>query len=63
MTHQGLFATKNGIPIAVHKEVEAAFLAASKDKSKINSLAETLQKHNLFKHYEERFFALVKSSK
>ena len=63
MTHQGLFSQKNGIPMAVHKEIEAAFLAASRDASLINALSETLQSHNLFKYYEERFFSLVKAGK
>ncbi|OVE74760.1 hypothetical protein BVX97_06570 [bacterium E08(2017)] len=63
LSHQGLFSQKNGIPMPIYKEVEAAFLAASRDSSLINSLAETLNRHNLFKHYEDRFFALVKASK
>lgn len=45
------------------REVEAAFLAASKDASRIAALAELLQRHNLMRDYEDRFFALVQAKK
>ncbi len=63
LSHQGLFSKKDGIPINIYKEIEDTFLAASKNSELINPLANTLQQHNLFKHYEDRFFALVKASK
>lgn len=63
LAHQGLFSKKDGIPLGIYKEIEDAFLAASKNSNLINDLAITLQRHNLFKHYEDRFFALVKASK
>lgn len=48
-------------PHGYHAEIEKAFSAAARDKSKIESLAELLKSMNLFEHYEDRFFSLVKA--
>ncbi len=42
--------------------IEHGFLEASRDPSKINSLAEILKRNGLWERYEDRFFALVKAS-
>lgn len=44
------------------ESIERDFLEASRDPSKINALAERLKQNNLWEKYEDRFFALVKSS-
>ena len=54
---------EGGIPKGVRQQVEAAFLAASKNPSLIGGLAKRLQDYGLFEEYEDRFFSLVKSSK
>lgn len=43
-------------------EIEEDFHAASKDRSLIQDLGRKLQKYDLFGEFEDRFFALVKSS-
>jgi hypothetical protein len=57
------FETENGVPRGIRVEVENGFLAASKDASKIGALSDLLQKHGLFSEYEDRFFALVRTSR
>ena len=47
-------------PMGHHHEIEQAFLAAARDRSKLESLASLLQQHNLFKQYEDRFFSLIR---
>ncbi|MDH3981546.1 MAG: hypothetical protein OES84_01455 [Kiritimatiellaceae bacterium] len=42
--------------------IDQAFLDASRDSSKINSLADMLKQNSLWEKYEDRFFALVKAS-
>lgn len=48
-------------PAGERHEIEAAFRAASRDRSKIAPLADLLRARGLFKDYEDRFFALVQS--
>jgi len=48
-------------PHGERHEVEEAFRAASRDASRVPHLADLLRRHNLFKEYEDRFFALVRS--
>ncbi|MGI5868639.1 MAG: hypothetical protein ACOX9C_04220 [Kiritimatiellia bacterium] len=59
MAQQHLFEKKDGLPYAVHKEIEDAFAAAGKDASLIKPLGALLKKHNVFDVYEERFFQLI----
>jgi hypothetical protein len=42
--------------------IDNAFLEASRDPSKIESLANMLKQNGLWEKYEDRFFALVKAS-
>ncbi|MFA5687705.1 MAG: hypothetical protein WC959_00915 [Kiritimatiellales bacterium] len=47
----------------LHLEIENAFLNASRDASQLPHLADLLKRHGLFKRYEDRFFATVRSAK
>jgi hypothetical protein len=47
-------------PMGHHHEIEKAFRDASRDRSRIASLADLLKKTQLFSQYEDRFFALVR---
>ncbi len=44
------------------QRIDKAFLDASRDHSRINDLAEMLKQNGLWEPYEDRFFALVRSS-
>ncbi|MBL7077905.1 MAG: hypothetical protein ISS31_10580 [Kiritimatiellae bacterium] len=55
-----MFEDDGGVPRGVRNEIEAAFQAATKDPSKIEALAHTLQRYSLFDEYEDRFFSLVR---
>lgn len=59
LAQQHLFEKKNGLPYAVHKEVEDAFTAAEKDSSLVKELGLLLQKRNVFPMFEDRFFSLI----
>ena len=61
MASRRLLEDSGGVPRAVRQEVEAAFLAASKNSSLVNSLAGKLENYGLFEEYQDRFFSLVKS--
>jgi len=58
-----LFDDAGGMPQGVRNEIEAAFLAASRDAGLIQSLARRLQNLGVFEEYQDRFFSLVKASK
>ena len=47
----------------LHQQIEQAFLAASRDASKVPELADLLRQNGLFKRFEDRFFAVVRTSK
>lgn len=47
----------------LHLQVERAFLAASRDAAKVPELAELLRRNGLFERFEDRFFAVVRTSK
>jgi len=49
-------------PSGIRHEVESSFRAAAHDHSQLGALADLLRHHNLFKEYEDRFFALVRQS-
>jgi hypothetical protein len=49
-------------PNGYHAEIEKAFSEAARDRSKIDSLAALLKARNLFEHYEDRFFSLIRVS-
>ena len=46
----------------IYDKIDNEFVFASKDPSRINNLAKLIKQNGLWKHYEDRFFALVKSS-
>lgn len=47
----------------VNVEIEAAFLAASRDSSRLGALSAVLHRHGVFERYEDRFFATVKTAR
>ena len=61
LQHRDMFAKARHDPTGVRRKIEVAFRAAAKDPSKVKRVARLLQEHNLFKEYEDRFFALVRS--
>ena len=52
----------DGVPAAVRREIDQAFVAASKDPSLIRSLNQKLHHYGLFDEYQDRFFSLIKST-
>lgn len=60
MAQRHLFELEDGIPKPIKDEIERAFQAASHDPSLVKPLGALLRKHNLFEHYEARFFALIR---
>jgi hypothetical protein len=63
LTKQHMFDEDGGVPRGVRREIEVAFLAASKDSSLISSLGKRLHNYGLFDEYQDRFFALVRTSR
>ncbi|MFT7515963.1 MAG: hypothetical protein ACI9QL_005199 [Candidatus Omnitrophota bacterium] len=51
-----------GSPQERRREIDQAFLAASRDASQISSLHRHLMQLGVFEEYEDRFFALVRAS-
>ncbi len=60
LAERHLFEREEGIPTEIREEIERAFAAAKKDPSLVRDLGALLQKHKLFDHYQDRFFALVR---
>jgi len=58
-----MFEHDHGVPRGVREDIEAAFLAASRNPSLINALGRRLQHSGLFEEYQDRFFSLVRASK
>lgn len=44
------------------RQIDQAFLEASRDPSRISELAEMLKRNGLWEQYEDRFFALVRAT-
>ncbi len=55
-----MFEDAGGVPLGVRDEIEAAFMAASRNPALIKPLGAKLQKYGLFDLYQDRFFALFK---
>jgi hypothetical protein len=55
------FAELREDPTGERREVEQAFSAAARDRGRIAALAALLRARGLFKEYEDRFFAVVRS--
>jgi hypothetical protein len=62
MEKRSLFEDPSGTA-QLRSRIEAAFLAASKNPSLINSLGKMLHRSGLFEEYQDRFFSLIKSRK
>jgi len=63
LSRMHLFDEQGGVSRAMHNEVEADFLAATKNPSLINALGKKLQQYGLFEEYQDRFFSLIKSQR
>lgn len=61
MQRLGLFDNLLPSPRALKEEIEHDFLTASRNPALINALIRKLKKYNLFEHYQDRFFAMVRS--
>ena len=62
LTKHHMFEREGGVPRGVRHEIDAAFLAASKDAALIKPLGSKLQSYGLFEDYQDRFFSLVRAS-
>lgn len=60
---RNLFNNVGGIPQGIRNDIEAAFLAASRNPALVNGLGKRLQNLGLFEEYQDRFFSLVKASR
>jgi hypothetical protein len=60
MSERHLFEMRDGIPMAVREEIDAAFAVAEKDATRIKPLGKLLQDKGVFEHYQDRFFSLVR---
>ena len=60
MNERHLFEREEGIPRGVREEIEKGFAAAERDPSLVKPLGALLQKHGVFDHYQDRFFALIR---
>ncbi|HPY90427.1 MAG TPA: hypothetical protein PLE92_03975 [Lentisphaeria bacterium] len=60
MSRHGLFNLDQGIPRAIHQEIEADFAAAN-TRAKADDLGKKLRDYGLFDDYEDRFFELYKA--
>lgn len=60
LNERHMFEQEAGIPYAVREEIEKGFAAAARDPSLVKPLGALLQKHGVFDHYQDRFFALIR---
>lgn len=60
LNERRMFELSTGVPAGIRNEIEAAFAAASQDRSLIKSLGSLLKKHGVFEQYQDRFFALLR---
>lgn len=60
MAERKMFERREGIPAAVHEEIEKAFAAAAAEPRLLRDLGSLLQRHGVFEQYQDRFFALFK---
>jgi hypothetical protein len=51
---------RNGVPHAVHLEIEKDFEEVGTDSTKMKTLAEKLRHYGIFEQYEDRFYELVR---
>ena len=62
MEQRHMFEQEGGVPRGLRQEIEASFLAASRNSLLIKTLARKLHAYGLFNDYQDRFFALVRSA-
>ncbi len=62
LDHRHMFQDADGVPAAVRREIDQAFLAASRNPALISSLNQKLHRYGLFDEYQDRFFSLIKST-
>lgn len=60
MAGRGLFAIRNGVPMAIHNEIEQDF-ANAVTKEQADKLGSKLRDYGLFDEYEDRFFNLYEN--
>ena len=60
LSERHLFEMRDGIPMAVREEIDAAFAVAEKDATRVKPLGKLLQDKGVFEHYQDRFFSLVR---
>lgn len=60
LNERHMFEQEAGIPYAIREEIEKGFAAATRDPSLVKPLGALLQKHGVFDHYQDRFFALIR---
>ena len=60
LNERHMFEMEAGIPHEVREEIEKGFAAAAHDPSLVKPLGALLQKHGVFDHYQDRFFALMR---
>ncbi len=60
LEERGMFPDETGIPQNIRNKIDYLFEEARKDRSRIDELGTLLNKHNLFREYEDRFFKLLK---
>ncbi len=60
LAERHMFEMRDGIPLGVRNEIEAAFTAAAGNVTLMGPLGELLRKHGVFEQYQDRFFALLK---
>ena len=63
LNQRRLFDAPDGVPLGVRREIDEAFLAASRNPAMIQALGRRLQKYGLFEEYQDRFFTLIKRSR
>lgn len=62
MDRRHMFRDSDGVPAAVRREIDQAFLDASRNPSLITALNQKLHYYGLFDEYQDRFFSLLKST-
>lgn len=61
LSSRRMFEDVDGMPRGVRDDIEAAFMAASRNPALIKPLGAKLQKYGLFELYQDRFFSLIKT--
>jgi hypothetical protein len=62
LARQRLFDMDGNLPRGVRRDIETAFLAASKNPKLLKRLGKMLHEYGIFDEYQDRFFSLVKAN-